>query len=387
MLITLVTETYPPDVNGVALTVQGFEQRLRAFGHTVSIVRPRRSSEPENLGNDLCVASIGLPRYPGLRLGLPAGKRLKRQWQTARPDVIYVATEGLLGASAILTARSLGIPVATGYHTRFDHYMSRYGLSLLSAPARGWLRGLHNLGCATIVSTGALQRELTNQGYRHARWVPRAVDALRFDPNRRDQTLRAHWHAASDAPVFLHVGRIAPEKNIALAVRAFRAVQRRYPAARMVLVGDGPLRGSMQAANPDLIFAGTLHGADLAAHYASADIFLFPSLTETFGNVTLEALASGLATVAFDDGAAREHIADGVTGRLAAQQDENAFTAAALELASNPALRGRIAAAGRALVAQLDPISVARAFEQVLMAVAQQGDRPLNLDTPGGQLR
>ena len=387
MLITLVTETYPPDVNGVALTVQGFEQRLRAFGHSVSIVRPRREGELANTGIDLCVSSMGLPRYPGLRLGRPAGRRLKRQWKAARPDVIYVATEGLLGASAILTARSLGIPVATGYHTRFDHYMSRYGLSLLSAPARGWLRGLHNLGCATIVSTGALQRELTDQGYRHARWVPRAVDTLRFDPNRRDPELRARWNAASDAPVFLHVGRIAPEKNIALAVRAFRASQQRYPAARMVLVGDGPLRRSLQAANPDLIFAGTLQGTDLAAHYASADIFLFPSLTETFGNVTLEALASGLATVAFDDGAAREHIVDGVTGRLVEQHDEDAFMAAALERASKPELRVRIAAAGRESLARLDPVSVARAFEQVLIAVAQQGNRPVSLDAPGSQLR
>ncbi|WP_462382959.1 glycosyltransferase family 4 protein [Pseudomonas sp. Marseille-QA0892] len=387
MLVTLVTETYPPDVNGVALTVLGFEQRLRAFGHSVNIVRPRRDDDGDTLLDTLCVSSIKLPRYPGLRLGLPAGRRLKRQWRTARPDVIYVATEGLLGATAILAARSLGIPVVTGYHTRFDHYMSRYRLSLLAGPARGWLRGLHNLGRATIVSTAALQRELTNQGYRHVRWVPRAVDAVRFNPAKRDVALRAQWGAASEVPVLLHVGRIAPEKNVDLAIRAFRAVQRKCPAARMVLVGDGPLRDSLQSANPDLIFAGNRHADDLAAHYASADIFLFPSLTETFGNVTLEALASGLATVAFDDGAAREHIMDGVTGRLATQQDEDAFIAAAVGLAGDPDARSRMATAGRACVAQLDPISVARAFEQVLMTVAQQGDQRLGLDTPGGQLR
>ncbi|GGK06874.1 glycosyltransferase family 4 protein [Pseudomonas matsuisoli] len=368
MLITIVTETYPPDVNGVALTVHGLEQRLRQFGHQVTVLRPRRSGETDVPDTDL-MRSIRLPRYPDLRLGLPAYLHLRRSWKKARPDVIYVATEGPLGASAVWAARSFGIPVATGYHTRFDQYMSRYGLGLLTRATEAWMRLLHNAGSATVVSTQALANELQTAGYQNVFLAPRAVDTSRFDSSFRTAALRKHWGATADTPVFLHVGRVAAEKNIELAIRAFRKVQQTSPKARMVLVGDGPLRTGLQAANPDLLFAGTQHGEALAAHYASADIFLFPSTTETFGNVTLEAMASGLAVVAFDDGAAREHIIDGVNGRLAPPEDETVFIAAACELVQGARLRRALGEAGRGTVLKLDPVTVARTFEQMLIAL------------------
>ena len=164
----------------------------------------------------------------------------------------------------------------------------------------------------------------------------------------------------------LYFGRIAPEKNLALAIEAFRALQTRRPDARMVWIGDGPARAAIEAAHPDFVFCGMRRGTDLAAHVASGDLFLFPSLTDTFGNVTLEAMASGVPTVAFDYGAAREHLVDGAHGAAVPVGDRAAFIDAACRLAGDAALRARMAPAARAAVAALQPASVAQAFAALL---------------------
>ncbi|MBS7458689.1 glycosyltransferase family 4 protein [Coralloluteibacterium stylophorae] len=369
MHAAIVTETYPPDVNGVALTVHGLETGLRERGHRVSLVRPRDPQAPAD-AHTLCVRGLGLPRYPGLRFGLPAGRLLRRAWQDARPDAVYVATEGPLGLSAVSAARALGIPVATGFHTRFDHYLGRYGFGPLAPVARAWMRRMHNRGDATLVPTRALAAELGAAGFRHVVRLARAVDTRQFDPGLRDGALRARWGAGDDAPVVIHVGRIAPEKNLGLAVRAFRAIQAERADARFVFVGDGPEREALERANPDLVFAGVRRGRELARHFASADLFLFPSTTETFGNVTLEAMASGVATVAFDDGAAREYIRNGISGRALPLGDEDGFVAAAAALARDADLRRNLGRAARAAVAELDPQAVAARFEEILAALA-----------------
>ncbi|OHE80635.1 MAG: glycosyl transferase, partial [Lysobacterales bacterium GWF1_69_6] len=307
--IELVTETYPPDVNGVALTVQSLEHGLRRLGYTVGLVRPEREDDsPRPDASLMLVEGAPIPRYPGLRFGLPAGKRLAARWAAQRPDAVYIATEGPLGWSALKACRRLGIPVATGFHTRFDDYVGRYGAGFLSPWVFAWLRRFHNRADATLVPTRELQDTLSQQGFHRAVRLGRAVDTRAFHPGWRDPALRESWGATDGAPVVIHVGRIAPEKNLPLAVRSFRLLQQARPDARFVWVGDGPARGALQEANPDFIFAGVQRGDALARSFASADVFCFPSLSETFGNVTLEAMASGIATVAFDYGAAREHL-------------------------------------------------------------------------------
>src|SRR5690606_34409052 len=169
----------------------------------------------------------------------------------------------------------------------------------------------HNGADATLVPTRELQAFLEGCGFRNVARLPRAVDTAAFSPRHRDDALRAQWGADCRAPVAIHVGRIATEKNLGLGVRAFRALQQLQPRARMVFVGDGPERERLARDNPDFVFCGVQRGEALARHFASADLFLFPSRSETFGNVTLEALASGVPTVAFDYGAAREHLRDG----------------------------------------------------------------------------
>lgn len=160
MRYALVTETYPPDINGVALIVQSLEVGLRARGHDVTLIRPRRAGETRPGPHQRLTAGLPLPWYPGLRFGLPAMRRLHRQWTRHRPDAIYVATEGPLGWSALRTAQALGIPAATGFHTRFDLYMRDYGLPLLQRPALAWMRHVHALGQATLVPTTELRHTL-----------------------------------------------------------------------------------------------------------------------------------------------------------------------------------------------------------------------------------
>ena len=317
--IAIVTETFPPEINGVAMTLGHIVQGLIARGHMVQVVRPRQAREsgivPGNM-EEVLARGAALPNYGELRFGLPAKNRLVRLWTDKRPDVVHVVTEGPLGWSAVAAARKMHIAVTSAFHTNFHSYSGHYGLGLLKRPIEGYLRKLHNRTMATMVPTAALAASLERRGYQNLRVVSRGVDVQLFHPAKRSQALRQSWGLAPQDVAVLHVGRIAKEKNVGLVVAGFRAVQQLHPRAKLVFVGDGPARQSVQDACPDAIFAGMRKGEDLAAHYASADVFLFASLTETYGNVVPEALASGLAVVAFAYGAALELVQDGVSGVL-----------------------------------------------------------------------
>jgi glycosyltransferase involved in cell wall biosynthesis len=372
MRIGIVSETYSPEINGVALTVAGLVHGLAEAGHAVQLIRPRQSADAvETLAvpgiETTLVRGMRLPRYPGLQFGLPATRRLRALWNRQRPDAIYVATEGPLGWSALRAARALAIPASTGFHTRFDDFARHYGLGALTSLVFGYLRRFHRLAAATFVPTVELADFLACRGFGNVVRLPRAVDTKLFCPSRRNLALRAQWGVASNQLIVIYVGRIAAEKNLQLAVRSFRAIQQLVPDARYVWVGDGPAQAALAAQNPDFIFCGVQRGEELARHYASADLFVFPSLTETFGNVTLEALASGVATVAFDYGAARERLTS-ACGRLVAFADGDAFVDAACDFVANPDWHAR--AAARAAVAGLDPHVVTANFVDALAALS-----------------
>jgi glycosyltransferase involved in cell wall biosynthesis len=316
-----------------------------------------------------------LPRYPGLRLGLPATRKLVAHWRQLRPDAIYVATEGPLGWSALRAARRLGIPASTGFHTRFDEYMRDYGAAFLAQTALRWMRRFHNAADATLVPTRELQQFLQAHGFNDVTLLPRAVDTRLFDPARRDRELRAAWGVGDDGLVAIYVGRIAPGKNLDLAVRAFRELQATHPGARFVWVGDGPARARLQQDNPDFIFCGIQRDETLARHFASGDLFVFPSHSETFGNVTLEAMASGVPTIAFDYGAAREHLRDGVHGAAIADGDDAGFVQAVVRIGVDPVLRATMAHAGREAIGGLRPEQVATDFDELLQQLAHRRAR------------
>lgn len=277
--------------------------------------------------------SLPIPGYRGLRFGLPAAADLQRLWSATLPSVVHVATEGPLGASAIAAARRLDLPVSSSYHTNFDAYSRHYGFGWLRRPIASHLRRFHNRTDLTLVPTRGLAQTLAATGYQKLAVMARGVDTRLFSPHRRSDALRAAWGAGPDDLVIAHVGRLAREKNLALVVEAFHAIERACPGARMLFVGDGPERAGLARRHRQHIFAGMRHGEDLARHYASADLFLFPSLTETFGNVVPEALASGLGVVAFAKAAAADLIEDGINGCLVATGDSRAFVAAATKLA------------------------------------------------------
>ncbi|MDQ6638717.1 MAG: glycosyltransferase family 1 protein, partial [Pseudomonadota bacterium] len=332
MRIAYVTETYPPELNGVSLTVETTVRFLRRRGHDVELIRPRQPGEAAlDAGDELRTVGCAIPVYRELRFGLARVAPLVRRFERTRPELVHLATPGPLAWSALAAARSLGIATTSDFRTNFHQYSHYYGLGALAAPVLGLLRRFHNLTRRTFVPTRATARELGAAGFHNLTTVGRGVDAEHFAPARRSAALRRQWQA-EDAPVLLMVGRVAPEKNVELGLRAFEHARQARPDLRLVVVGDGPARARLQAAHPEVRFVGVQRGAELAAHYASADLFLFPSLSDTFGNVVMEALASGLPVVSFAVAAAAEHVDDGVSGRLVALGDEAAFIAVVASL-------------------------------------------------------
>lgn len=334
--VVVVTETYPPEVNGVALTVQKLVRGVRAKGHQVDVVRPRQSHElPDVVSTDedgvahTLTRGLPIPQYPQLRLGLSAKLKLLKQWHAQRPDIVHVATEGPLGWSAVSAAKILNIPVSTDFRTNFHTYSEHYGVGWLMPLVRGYLRRFHNRASSTMVPNEGLADDLADQGFERLLVVGRGVDSVQFSPEHRSEALRASWGVTPEQDVVLSVGRLAAEKNFELLARAWGPMTAARPNLKLVIVGDGPMREKVQAMFPDAIMAGMRRGADLAMHVASADHFVFPSTTETYGNVLPEAMASGLSVVAYCYAAAAEWVAkDASNGRCAPLHDEAAFVAA-----------------------------------------------------------
>jgi glycosyltransferase involved in cell wall biosynthesis len=372
--VAFVTETYPPEIGGAARCAWHFVQELCARGHRVQVVRPRQGKDDipaEGPGLEEWLApSLPVPLHPGLQLGRPASRALWEQWTARRPDLVHVVTEGPLGWSALRAAGRLRLPVTSSFHTHFDRYGRHYGLGLLRPLGLAYLRWFHNRSLRTLVPTVQVRDELTRSGFRNLAVVSRGVDTALFDPARRRAERRALWGVRGEAPVALVVGRLAPEKNLSLAIRAFLALREECPLTRLVLVGEGPLREELERRHPEFVFTGMRRGTELAEHYASADLFLFPSLTETFGNVTLEAMASGLPVVAFDDAAAREHIRPQLNGLLAPRNDPRVFVAHAVRLGRRADLRHRLGSAARHTARCLSWSGVGDAFEAVLREAA-----------------
>ncbi|WP_026240941.1 glycosyltransferase family 4 protein [Thiobacillus thioparus] len=372
--IAVVTETYPPEVNGVAMTLGRLVDGLQVRNHQVQLIRPRQHSDdqpqPTATLSEHLQRGIALPRYEGLKMGLPAKAALTRLWARQRPDVVQIATEGPLGWSALAAANKLRLPVASDFHTNFHSYSSHYGFGLLRRAIVAYLRKFHNKAAVTLVPTEGIRRELLAHGYENIEIIGRGVDTQLFHPGRRDAALRAQWGVGEYETAVLYVGRLAAEKNLSLVFSAFDAMHQARPATRLVLVGDGPERAGWQAKRPDAIFCGTQVGEALAAHYASGDVFLFPSLTETWGNVTIEAMASGLAVVAYDCAAAEEIIRHDENGLKVAPEDQAAFIAQAVSLVSDVARQRRLGTAAAARAAQLSWDAIIDSFERVLLRLA-----------------
>jgi glycosyltransferase involved in cell wall biosynthesis len=363
------------------MTLSRLVAGLAARGHEVEVVRPRQDGEKKIPGRERrsghvtewLVPGLPIPFYHTLKIGLPIWGALRRRWAATPPDIVHVATEGPLGLAALRAARRLGLPVTSGFHTNFHHYGGHYGLNRLRAAIVAYLRWFHNRTACTMVPTDELRGQLAAHAFARLVVIARGVDTDLYSPGNRSRELRASWGAGPDDPVLVYVGRLAAEKNLGLVVQTFLLMQKSEPRARCVLVGDGPERMALEKKFPQFCFAGMRRGQDLAAHYASADVFVFPSMTETFGNVVTEAMASGLVVLAFDYAAARQHIRPGVNGATVPLGDAPAFLAGAEGLLARrgswPALR----ASARASALDITWDKIVTCFERELLR-AQAGN-------------
>jgi glycosyltransferase involved in cell wall biosynthesis len=375
LAIALITETFPPEINGVANTLGRLSEGLRARGHHLQLVRPRQSADQGRSSDEQLLLTRGwpLPGYPGLQWGQSALHKLLRSWQRQRPDVLYIATEGPLGLSALRAAQRLQIPVVSGFHTNFQQYTGHDGFGLLTRALTNYLRWFHNRSQLTLVPSVSQQIELQRRGFDNLALLARGVDSQLFHPAKRCAALRERWGLAEGDLAVLHVGRLAAEKNLSLLVKSVQALQQAHPQQRLklILVGDGPQRASLQQQLPDAIFCGLQRGEELAAHYASGDLFVFPSLSETFGNVVLEAMASGLGVVAFDQAAAGQHIRHGHNGALAVAEDQQGFIDAASWLLTDRESLRRVRLNARQHASRQGWPAIVEQFEQHLRGAMQ----------------
>lgn len=306
MKILIVTDAWHPQVNGVVRTLGHIAREAPALGGEIAFLTPDQ------------FRTVPMPGYSEIRLALPAPGTVERFIGHAQPDAIHIATEGPLGHAARRYCVGHGVPFTTSFHTRFPDYLAER----LPLPPRWtsdlvwtWLRRFHAPGAAVLAATLSLGRELNERGFHDVRHWPRGVDANLFRP-QPDARL------ALRRPIFLSVGRLAVEKNL----DAFLALD--LPGTKLV-VGDGPARAALARAYPDAVFVGTRQGAALAEIYAASDVFVFPSRTDTFGLVLLEALASGLPVAAFPAAAPRDVIGEAPVGAL--DEDLRRACLAALE--------------------------------------------------------
>lgn len=305
MRIMIATDAWHPQVNGVLRTLVAMSRAVEKLGESVSFLTPDG------------MRTVGLPSYSDIRLGLPQRGEIARRIADIRPDAIHIATEGSIGHLVRLYCLRRRRPFTTSFHTRFaDYAAARWPIP--ESLSWAWLRWFHNAGRATMASTPSLMSELKGRGFRNVMRWPRGVDAHLFRP-------RSNRALALPRPVFLSVGRVAVEKNI----DAFLSLD--LPGTKVV-VGDGPARAELAQRYPDALFLGEKQGEDLAAIYAGADVFVFPSRTDTFGLVLLEALASGTPVAGFPVAATQD-----VVGRApvaALDEDLRAACLGALQISS-----------------------------------------------------
>lgn len=272
--LTIVTDAWHPQVNGVVRSIEATNRELTAMGVTISMITPAN------------YRSLPMPTYREIRLSLARYRQVARAIEEQGPDYIHIATEGPLGLWARRWCLKHGMPFSTSYHTRFPEYVA----ARLPIPI-GWLyayiRWFHNKGGACMVATESLRRELAAKGLEDLCLWSRGINTKLFHPRPRQET-----PFGLKRPLFVTIGRVAVEKNLT----AFLDLD--LPGSKLV-VGDGPARAQLQATYPHVLFIGVKFGEELATAYAQADVFVFPSKTDTFGNTILEALASGIPVAAF----------------------------------------------------------------------------------------
>lgn len=352
--LALFSDTWPPQVNGVARTLE----RLRdAVSDRGGVSRVFTVADPAATDADPGVVrspSVPFWVYPQLRIALPLYRRVVPELAAFRPSLVHVATPFGVGLAGRSAAGTLGVPLVTSYHTSFAAYARHYGLGALESPGWTYLRWFHNRGIRTYCPTTAVARELDGHGFHGTRVWSRGVDADRFSPRHRSAGMRARLGVGPHSVVIAYVGRLAVEKGLDTALDAIAQLARTHPDLDLVFAfaGDGPYEAVCHRRAPqNARFLGRVVGDELSRLYASADLFMFPSATDTFGNVLLEAMASGLPVVAAESAPTRELLGPD-RGAIFPAGDSAALAACIASLASRPLERAALAARGIAFARQ-----------------------------------
>ena len=374
MRLTLVTETFTPQVNGVSRTLGQLVNHLERAGDEVQVIHPDYGIPRTGPHNHL-VGSWGLPFYREVSVPVPPFGPARRAIDEFQPDLIHVATEATLGWTALRHALRRQIPIVSSFHTNFDQYCDHYRLGWAKGPVWRYLRWFHNRTLETYAPSMATIADLEGRGFRRLVLWPRGVDGTLFRPDRpgRARVRQGLGFEAGDV-VIGHVSRLAAEKNVMHLGAALGEVAAARPEVKFLVVGDGPARGELEAImGANARFVGYRSGEDLADHYSACDLFAFASLTETFGNVVLEALASGLPTVAVRAGGVGEIVRPGETGLLVEPGTPPSEMAGALVgLVDDRARRVEMAGAARAhAVTQTWPAIMGRLRDRYLAVVGR----------------
>ena len=359
--VALIAESFLPKVDGVSKTAFLTLRYLQRTGREVLVLAP--DTAPPAIGSSRVVRlpSFGPRFYPESRLALPV-PLISRELERFAPDLIHAFSPALASTRVVAHARFWRIPLVATYQTDLPAYAHYYGLGFLSQAIQRWLRHEHRQSTITLVPSPTTASRLRDEGYRRLRPWPRGVNSTHFHPNRRSLAARARLLNGRDPAslLCLYVGRLSPEKRVELLVQLARV-----PGIALTLVGDGPMRAELERhfAGTNAHFTGYLHGDALAEAYASADLFAFPGVTETFGQVVQEAEASGLPVLTVNQGGVRDLVDSGETG-FVLPPDAAAFAQAAAELRDDPALRARMSAAARARAEQ-------RPWERILAGLEE----------------
>lgn len=348
MKIAIFTDTYYPEVNGVARTLKRFTDFLRDQKITVKVFAPMSNTEEYVTSNIHRFKSLSFFLYPECRLAFPNLLKVKAELEEFSPDIIHVATPFNIGLCGAYYAKKLQIPLVGSYHTDFDYYLQYYDLQLLSPILWSYMKWFHRPFKKLYVPSIETQEQLMQKGFTNLEIWPRGVDCELYNPYYNNEIVRKNY-GISEKYILSYVGRLAPEKNVDALVELANSLPMKIKeTVHWLIVGDGPLRSKIEAEAPsNMTFTGYLKGQQLAEIYSSSDIFVFPSSSETFGNVVLESLASSTPVIGAKAGGVKSIIQEGVTGYLCQPGSNEEFSKRIVELLQNDRLRHKMGLEGR----------------------------------------
>ncbi|MFW1800711.1 glycosyltransferase family 4 protein [Acinetobacter nematophilus] len=378
--IAIVTETWPPEINGVALSLMQLCKGLQNQGHKILLIRPEQKAKCYDFvpNKECLVNGQSIPKYPDMKFGWPQFLKVSQAISAFSPDVVHIVTEGPLGFTALHAAKTRRIPVSSGFHSQFQEFSRFFDLAFLVKPIQSYLRWFHNATHLTCVPSRDTEQALREFGVTCPLVVVgRGIDTERFSSQRYSEQLRQQWGADENTTVLIYVGRLSSEKEVNVVIDAYCALRKQSQRqVKLVLVGDGPDRTRLEKmpGAEHVIFMGSLSGTQLAEAYASANVFVFASQVETFGNVVIEAMASGLPIIAYDYACAQLHGKHTQTGWLCAIGDIQQLKQHVLQIPENSILKrmGQQAMRDVQTIGWQHPV---QQFEEALYQVTQYAKR------------